>query len=211
LGLLATLIYGMLSGSIQSPSLVGRFGRAEPGVGEKQGIASLQRLYEEHVEFVRRAVIRLGGPDADVEDLVHDVFVVALRAHERFEGRALVSTWLYGIALRVVAAARRRQRTRRFFGLDDAPEPVDPRTPQRLFEDREASRLVYRALDKVSERKRTVFILFELEGLSGEEIAAIVDCPVKTVWTRLHHARKEFQVQLDRVVRPRVQLAGGSV
>jgi RNA polymerase sigma-70 factor (ECF subfamily) len=161
-------------------------------------VGALRALYAENAAFVRAAVIRLGGPDADVDDLVHDVFVVALRKLPAFEGRSSTTTWLYGIALKVVAGARRRARLRRFLGLDAAPEPADTRTPADLFEHREDSATLYRILDGISERKRAVFILYELEGMSGEQIAAVVGCPLKTVWTRLHHARREVLAAVAR-------------
>jgi RNA polymerase sigma-70 factor (ECF subfamily) len=168
----------------------------------------LRRLYEAHAEFVRRVVARLGGPHADVEDLVHDVFLVAWKRLDSFEGRSAETTWLFGIALRVVAAARRRASVRRFLGIGEV-EPVDRRTPASAFEHREASRELYRILDRMAERKRAVFILYELEGLPGEEIATIVGCPLKTVWTRLHHARKEFARQVGlREARERREAGG---
>jgi RNA polymerase sigma-70 factor (ECF subfamily) len=158
-------------------------------------------FYETHADFVRRAVIRLGGPGQDVDDLMQDVFLIALRKLDEFEGRSKVTTWLYGIAARVVSSARRRSRFKQLIGFQPAHEPVESRTPADLFEDREASDVVYDSLDKLSERKRTVFVLYEIEGLSGEEIAAIVDCPLKTVWTRLHHARREFFANAARRVK----------
>jgi RNA polymerase sigma-70 factor (ECF subfamily) len=164
----------------------------------RAAIADLRALYADHADFVRGAVIRLGGPGAEVEDLVHDVFLVALKRQASFEGRSSPRTWLYGIAIKVVAGARRKARLRRFLGLERAQAPTDERTPARLFEDREASATLYRALDALAEKKRTVFVLYELEGLSGEEISAIVGCPLKTVWTRLFHARKELSESLAR-------------
>jgi RNA polymerase sigma-70 factor (ECF subfamily) len=172
---------------------------ATPSAPATRGLAldDLSRLYRAHAGFVRRAVVRLAGPRADVDDLVQDVFLIALERRESFEGRSASTTWLYGIAVRIVSTARRRARLRRFLRLEAAHEPVDRHTPATLFEHGEASRTVYRALDGLSEKRRTVFILYELEGLSGEEIAAVVGCPLKTVWTRLHHARKDFQRRLD--------------
>lgn len=158
----------------------------------------LRALYTEHADFVRSAVIRLGGPHVDADDLVHDVFVVALRKLPEFAGRSAVTTWLYGIAIKVVADARRKAKLRRFLGLDAAPEPIGGRTPAELFEHREASVTLYRILDGLGEKKRAAFILYEIEGLSGEEIAEAVDCPLKTVWTRLHHARREVSAALGR-------------
>jgi RNA polymerase sigma-70 factor (ECF subfamily) len=154
--------------------------------------ADLRALYEAEERFVRRVVVRLAGPSHDVEDLVHDVFEVALRRIGAFEGRSAPRTWLYGIAVRVVAGWRRRRRLRRFLGLEEAPEPADPTTPAQWFECREQAERVYRILDEMGDKKRAVFILHEIEGLSGEAIASTLGCPLKTVWTRLFHARREF-------------------
>jgi RNA polymerase sigma-70 factor (ECF subfamily) len=151
-----------------------------------------QRFYFEHVDFVRRVLARLLGPEFDVADALQDVFVVALQKRSAYAGRALPSTWLHAIAQRVALATRRRRRIRTFFGLDAAAHLASGPSPAQLFESREASQQLYALLDKLSERKRTVWILHELEQLSGEEIAAIVRCPVKTVWTRLFHARREL-------------------
>jgi RNA polymerase sigma-70 factor (ECF subfamily) len=156
-------------------------------------LADFGSFYLEHVEFVRRVVARLLGPNGDVNDLVQEVFLVALRKRVDFAGRAAPSTWLYGIARRIVMAARRRARLRRFFGLDTASDCAHERTPQQIFEHRESSQRLYALLDRISDKKRTVFILHEIEELSGETIARIVGCPLKTVWTRLHHARRELQ------------------
>jgi RNA polymerase sigma-70 factor (ECF subfamily) len=154
-------------------------------------LADFERFYAEHVDFVHRVVARLLGPRGDVDDVVQDVFVVALRKRTSFEGRAAPMTWLYGIARRVVLSARRRARVRSFFGLEPAPESAV--TPHQLFEHREESQRLYRLLEHISEKKRTVFILHEMEELPGEEIARIVGSPLKTVWTRLHHARRELK------------------
>ncbi len=164
-----------------------------------------RQLFEAHADFVRRLVVRLGTPTADADDLVQETFVIAFRKWSDFDptqfvargtGASAERTWLYAIAARVAAAARRRARVRRFFGV--APEPVDPATPGSLLERAEARRRVSRLLEGLGEKKRTVFVLFEIEGLTGEEIARVVGCPVKTVWTRLFHARREFLKQLAR-------------
>jgi RNA polymerase sigma-70 factor (ECF subfamily) len=130
-----------------------------------------------------------------VDDAVQEVFLVAWRKRESFEGRARVSTWLYAIARRVVLATRRRARVRRFLGLAAAPahDLATAPSPQQLFEHRESSQRLYAMLERIADKKRTVFILYEVEGLPGEDIARIVGCPLKTVWTRLHHARRELQ------------------
>lgn len=154
--------------------------------------ADFEQFYLEHVEMVRRVLARLLGPRFDVQDALQDVFVIALQKRHEYSGRALPSTWLHAIAQRVALALRRRARLRAFLGLDQAPELAGGASPEQLFEDREASERLYALLDKLSEKKRMVWILYELEELSGEQISEIVGCPLKTVWTRLFHARREL-------------------
>lgn len=170
-------------------------GSAETDLSAQDDLAT---LYENHSAAVRQAVIHLGGGVVDVDDLVQDVFIVILRKRHSFEGRSQLSTWVYGIVVRVVSRARQRARLRRFLRLDQVAEPAHSDTPARFFEHREASETVFRILERISEQKRVVFVLYELEGLSGQQIAEIVGCPMKTVWTRLHHARKEFKQHLAR-------------
>jgi RNA polymerase sigma-70 factor, ECF subfamily len=169
--------------------------------GRRKNIDELDdfpRLYEAYADFVRRAVIRLGGPRADIDDLVQDVFVVAMRRRASFEGRSTVRTWLYGIAIKIVTSHRRRALVRDLFGLWPAEELRDPTTPLDVFEHRESSRIVYAILDKIGAKKRTVLILHEIEGLPTEEIAEILGIPKNTVFTRLHHARKDFLALLAK-------------
>jgi RNA polymerase sigma-70 factor (ECF subfamily) len=168
---------------------------AEPALAEQARTRlDLRALYDEHGDRLRAAILRLGAPWADCEDLLHDVFIVALRKQREFEGRSAATTWLYGITIKIVAGARRRARLRRFLGLGEVTDAA--LATRGLFEQSEAHEVVYRVLDRMAHKKRTVFILFELEGLSGEEIAAALGCPLKTVWTRLHHARREFRAAL---------------
>jgi RNA polymerase sigma-70 factor (ECF subfamily) len=158
----------------------------------REQLQDFQRFYFQHVDFVRRVLARLLGPRHEVSDAVQEVFVIALLKRDAYAGRALPSTWLHAIAQRIALATRRRARLRAFLGLEAAQHVAAGATPQQHFESREASEQLYALLDRLSEKKRTVWILHELEELSGEQIAEIVGCPVKTVWTRLFHARREL-------------------
>jgi RNA polymerase sigma-70 factor (ECF subfamily) len=156
-------------------------------------LADFEGVYRQHVDFVRRVLVRLlGSVQTDVDDAVQEVFLIAFRKRDEYEGRAEPSTWLCAIARRVAMSARRRARLRTFWGLDAAYELRRDRTPLELFEDQEATKQLYSLLDRLPEKKRTVWILHELEELPGEAIAQIVGCPLKTVWTRLFHARREL-------------------
>lgn len=160
---------------------------------------AFRELYERHFRFIYRIVTRLAGPDADVEDLVHEIFSVAGQKLPEFEGRAKESTWLYRIAANVVSADRRKRRRQRLLGLrwlKPLPEDELVEGPDRDVERSDAQKLVHDVLSQMSEKKRTVFVLFELEGLPGQEIAEMVGCPLDTMWTRLFHARRDFRKRL---------------
>ena len=90
------------------------------------------------------------------------------------------------------------QQVRRLFAATAAYfVKVDHLTPERLLEGEQDLRLVYSVLDTLPEKKRAVFILFELQGLSGAEIADLLRCPLDTVKTRLHYAREAFFSELE--------------
>ncbi len=164
----------------------------------------LAEVYRRHADDVGRWAARLAGPRADVEDLVHEVFLVVQRRLREFRGDAKLTTWLYEITVRIVQQRRRRERWRRLLrertagGRDtaDGPDelarvPADQPTALEALERREATATLYAILDGVAEKYRTVLILFELEGLSGQEIAAITGTTLNNVWVRLFRAREK--------------------
>jgi RNA polymerase sigma factor (sigma-70 family) len=119
------------------------------GVQERL-LDSLDQLYETYEPSVERWVRRLAGPGADVEDLVHDVFLVALRRRHEFRGDAKLSTWLFRITERIVRKRRFRQRVHGFLNLvfrdsTAALAPASP-TPLEELERRQQCALLYDAL-----------------------------------------------------------------
>ncbi len=163
----------------------------------------LDAVYRQHARTVARWVAHLGGPRIDVDDLVHEIFLVAQRRLAEFRGAAKITTWLYRITARVVSSRRRRERARRWMrrtwrgDIEQATVPTHP-TPIDDLERQQARETVYRALDRLGEKYRSVLILFELEGLSGEEIAGLTGSKIATVWVRLYRARALFLAELDR-------------
>ncbi len=157
-------------------------------------------FYRSHANFVRHLMLGLGAQSSEAEDLVQEVFLVAYRKwpHAANATQADARNWLYGVIVRVIGQERRRQRIRAFFRLGESRVPEDHSTPATAFEGMESLTVVHRLLDSVSESKRTVFVLFELEGLSGQQIAKILRLPLQTVWNRLFHARKAFLKALTR-------------
>lgn len=162
--------------------------RPAPGVGFE---AIYQRWFREVCTWIRA----LGGPDADRDDIAQEVFLVVRRRLSAFDGRNLPG-WLYRITQRQVRDFRRRAwfrhvLTHRHERETDALPNASP-GPAAAFERRERERVLFDILDKIREPRRSTFVLFEIEGMSGDEIAQLQEVPVNTVWTRLHHARRDF-------------------
>jgi RNA polymerase sigma-70 factor (ECF subfamily) len=157
---------------------------------------ALDDLYEAHAHEVKRWARRLAGPRADLEDLMHDVFVIALRRRFTFRGEASVKTWLFRITHQVVRSRMRLDFFRGLLFLRRKDELVDaaltPSTPYQEVERREQHARLYQALDRLSDSYRTTLILYEIDGRSCEEVAELTGVSVGTVWVRLHRGRAKL-------------------
>ena len=123
------------------------------------------------------------------------MFLVARQQFDRFDG-ANPAAWLYQITRRKVRDFRRRAWVRRVFTRDHVDDldtlPYDGENPAGALERKQKQRILMGILSKMHEDRRAAFVLFEIDGLTGEEIARIQGVPVRTVWWRVHMARKEF-------------------
>jgi RNA polymerase sigma-70 factor (ECF subfamily) len=174
--------------------------RAHPAVASSElSLNDVHRLYVAHAAGLRLALQRLAGPGLDPEDLLQEVFVVALRKSADLSRAQSPVAWLFGVATRVAATRRRTATWKRWLGLEHAPELASAESPSRTLEQKQASLLVESALQALSAAKRDVFVLFELQGLTGEEIAQALGIPLKTVWSRLFYARREFAAEVNRL------------
>ena len=155
-------------------------------------------LFRRHRTDVARLVQRMMGPTADLDDVVQEVFFQVHRSIKDFRGQARFSTWLYRVTVNVVLMQRRAAKSRPI--LVEAPEGLTPSSTGLAPDDDAARRARVQAfarlLERLSEKKRAVFVLHELEGLSAAEISEIVDAPVLTERTRLFYARKELSEML---------------
>jgi RNA polymerase sigma-70 factor, ECF subfamily len=152
-----------------------------------------------HGAFVWRALQRLGIRDADLEDVVQEVFIIAHRKFARFAGQSRMTTWLYGISVRVASDHRRRAWVRREVPTERVPDqPSSEAEPEEAFADAEERKKLNEVLDLMPLEKRALFVMFELDEMPCEEIAMVLDVPVGTVHSRLHAARREFQSALGR-------------
>ena len=162
---------------------------------------SVVAVHAAHADFVWRSLQRLGVPPADLEDALQEVFVVVHQRLGTFRGSSKLTTWLFGIALRVASRFRRRPHLRRErFGADDhdlADEAgVDP---EGNALEREARRRLAAVLDALDLDKRVVLVMFELERLPAPAIADELGIPLGTVYSRLHAARGQFAKAAERL------------
>jgi RNA polymerase sigma-70 factor, ECF subfamily len=161
-------------------------------------MAALGVLYDRHAASVLRFATRVTANPQDAEDIMHATFVKVAEIAGGYDGRISCRPWLFGIAARIMSHRRRSiGRFARFlvehawFRAKDAHDPSD------ALEARSELLGLERALSALSDAKRVVLILFEVECLSGEEIAQALSIPVATVWTRLHAARRELKHALE--------------
>jgi RNA polymerase sigma-70 factor (ECF subfamily) len=168
---------------------------ANPERGLRDASLDFSSLYDAWFAHVSRWLRALGSPEADVEDLAQEVFLVVRRRLHDFDGQN-VPGWLYRIASRKVRQHRRRRWIQALFagksGIDIEDLPWGGASAVATLETKEKRQLLETLVAKMTEKRRVAFRLFEVEGYGGEEIAEILDVPINTVWTRLFHARKEF-------------------
>jgi RNA polymerase sigma-70 factor, ECF subfamily len=166
-------------------------------------IRSLGVLYDRYHHVVYRFVAVATNRADDAEDLVHATFLTAAKAARSFDGRADCRPWLLGIAARLV---HRRRRTLARFGRAirelTARQPPSSKDPHRDIIARDQLAAVARALAELNEFNRAALLLAEVEGLTGDEIAAALGVPLGTVWRRLHDARRALRKQLLDEVAP---------
>jgi RNA polymerase sigma-70 factor, ECF subfamily len=161
--------------------------------------AAFRTLYTRHRDVVSRLVFRMLGGHRDVDDVVQEVFFQVHRSLKDFRGQSKFSTWLHRVTVNVVLMHRRAARSRPTYSEEPHPDttPDDELVaPDEDADRRERVRAFARILERLAEKKRVVFILHELEGVSPVEIAEIVGAPVLTVRTRLFYARREIEALL---------------
>jgi RNA polymerase sigma-70 factor, ECF subfamily len=151
-------------------------------------------MYRAEFAFVFNSLRRLGVARRDLEDLAHDVFFTAYRRRDSYDPKRPLKPWLFGIAFRVASDFRGLARQAREVsqGDDGFDAPDEKRLPDEDLAVRQDRELVLRALQRIDLARRAVFVLHDLEGQTVPDIAASLDIPEGTAYSRLRQARFEF-------------------
>lgn len=157
-------------------------------------------VYDEHFAFVWRVARRLGVPEAALDDVCQEVFVVVHKRLGAFEGRSSVRTWVYGILHNVVLTWRRTSRRR-----DPERAEIDPDLlfttdggPDELAIGAQGARIAHAMLATLTDDRRTMFVLVELEGMTVPEAADATGSNLNTAYARLRAARSDFAAAVAR-------------
>ncbi len=173
------------------------------GRGGSTSTAQLAEVYRQHADYVWRIARHLGVAEAELADVVHDVFLVVLRRLGEYDGRASMRTWLYHQTRGIVSNRRRGQRreTRRLQILERSADvqlvtrggELQRESPETHVERVQAAEFVRRFLATLGPTRRAVFELVELDGLRVTEAAECLDVNINTAHARLRAARAAFR------------------
>ena len=158
-------------------------------------------LYRSEFAYVWKTLRRLGAPARELEDLTHDLFVVVHRHLGAYDPRRPLRPWLFGIAVRVVSDYRRTFRnSRELLQRPAAAEAVDgaPAQDDRLAE-AQARALLMSALEGLELDRRAVLVMHDLDGVAVPEIAAALEIPLNTAYSRLRLARADLAAAVNRL------------
>ena len=169
---------------------------------------SAAEVFREHGAFVFRLLRRLGVPDADLDDLTQDVFIIVHRSLDRYEERNQIRAWLYRICVREASRLRRSRKPMGTVDVDTLVEPAGS-SPEDAAQANQARADFDRLLGVLDEERRTVFVLYEVEELSMEEVAKVVGCPLATAYSRLRSARQLVLAAAKRLEAQRNHISQG--
>ena len=172
--------------------------------GDLDAFDFLARKYRERLLSV---IYNMTSNREDAADLTQETFVKAFRSIGKFKGKSAFFTWLYRIGVNVTLSHLQKNKARRFFSFENLAEEVNQETAYEILDSKtrsdrptmlnELQEKLNEALQKLSNKHRTIVVLFEIDGLSHKQIAEIMNCSEGTVRSRLHYAKQQLQAYLS--------------
>jgi RNA polymerase sigma-70 factor (ECF subfamily) len=167
----------------------------EPEPEKLTALPAFPEIFQQHAQFLWRALMNLGVQRHDAQDLCQEVMLIAHRRLPTFSGRS-VRAWLYGICVRKASEHRRSARVRREVPSDELEDLGQDETQhERLEQSRRLQRTLV-ALDALDEGKRAAFVLYEVEELTLAEVSEALEVPLQTVYSRIKAAREALRATL---------------
>jgi RNA polymerase sigma-70 factor, ECF subfamily len=156
-----------------------------------------RQLHRQYYPVAAAFLRKLGVHERDLDDACQEVFLQMFRYLPRFRGEADPKTWLYRLCITQARRARLRHKLTNALEHVLALLPRDALVSTPGFSESAAQLRIEQALSHLSEKERSAFVLYEMEGVAGKEIASIVGCKEATLWRRLHYARQIFRQALE--------------
>jgi len=174
-------------------------------------VRAFDQLILKYRERLYAIVYNLTANREDASDLTQEAFIKAFRSIANFKGDSSFFTWLYRIAINASLTHLKRSRLRRYFSFENLEQEVAQSELIEALADKthsdkstlinELQEKLNEALQRLSPNHRTVVVLFEIEGLSHQEIAQVMECSEGTVRSRLHYAKLQLQSFLQDYLR----------
>jgi len=164
---------------------------------EEEACATPEQAFERHFAMVWRSLRRLGVAASALDDASQDVFLVLHRRWLDFEHQSSLKTWIYGILLRVASDHKRRaRRERERWSPEVAEIESSTDSPDRIYQQREASRLLHIALGQLDDKERQILVMVDLEETSVVDAAEALGINLNTAYSRLRRGRQSFEKAL---------------
>ena len=162
---------------------------------------AFRTIFESEYGYVRNSVVRLGIRQADVPDVVHDVFLLVHKKLPEFDPMRPLKPWLFGITYRVALGVKRRLGYRLERSEEDEivkAHPSPSASPEQNLSDRECRDALGWAMNLLDDDKRAVFVLHDLDGTAMPVVADSLEIPLNTAYSRLRLAREALRANLTR-------------
>ena len=168
--------------------------------GDRERKARFRQLFDMQYDYVYHALRRLGVHTRDLEDVAHELFLEVYRRLDVLDPARSPRPWLFAFAFRFASDYRRLSRHKGTLGVDEAAPSIEP-SPEAMALQREQVERAARCLSTLSLELRTVFLQYELDGTPMKDIAAALDIPLATAYSRLRLAREAFARAADVLAR----------